>query len=314
MMNTVTFMRMFLLTAVFVAAGLPASASTSVSAHYLYSLSDFNGAVPYDRPRVFVDRARNDLYVLSMNSIGVYNDAGMETARIAIDTEAQFVADFAVDRAGDIVALAYRDRQYDLIRCSYRGNACTVFGIAGLPPAFAPFSPNRLVLRNGTVYLADTSAMRLVMADERGAVQRTVDLIDLLQMTEKDRRDTGIVGFDVDQGGNVLFTIPVLFSAYRLSPDGRIASFGQPGSTPGKFNIVAGIAADNRGNILVTDVLKCAVMVFDSSFNFVAQFGSRGQRPGELIGPQDVFVDGSDRVFVTQTRRQGVSVFRLAYD
>jgi hypothetical protein len=294
--------------------GSTGQASTGVSAHYLYSLSNFNGAIPYDRPRVFVDRSRSDLYVLSMNSIGIYNDAGMETARISIDTDAQMLVDFVVDVQGDIVALAYRGSRYEMIRCSYRGTDCASFGLSGLPGDFGPFSPNRLVMRNGKVYLADTSGMRIAVADERGAVQQTYDLIGALQMKEKERRDTGIVGFDVDQAGNMLFTIPVLFSAYRLSPDGKASSFGQPGSTPGKFNIVGGIAADNRGNILVTDVLKCAVMVFDSSFNFVAQFGSRGQRPGELIGPQDIFIDGGDRVYVTQTRRQGVSVFRLAYD
>lgn len=303
-----------LIAAILATTGSAARAAAAVKAQFLYALSDFNGAVPYDRPRIYVDRERNDLYVLSMNSIGIYNDAGMETARIAIDTDAQVVTDFSVDRNGDILALAYTDSRYRLIRCSYRGRDCASFGLAGLPAAFGSFTPNRLILRNGRMVLADTNAMLVVVADREGAVQRTHDLIVLLQMKEQERRDTGIFGFTVDEEGNLFFTIPVLFSAYKVTPEGRVFSFGQPGSAPGKFNIAGGIAADNRGNVLVTDVLKCAVMVFDSSLNFVVQFGSRGQRPGELIGPQDLFVDGNDRVYVTQTRRQGVSVYRLAYD
>jgi hypothetical protein len=77
--------------------------------------------------------------------------------------------------------------------------------------------------------------------------------------------------------------------------------------------VVAGIVKDSRGDYLVVDKLKCAVMVFDKDFNFLTQFGYRGSRPGNLIAPDDIAIDNNDRIYVTQAARRGVSVFKLTY-
>jgi streptogramin lyase len=75
---------------------------------------------------------------------------------------------------------------------------------------------------------------------------------------------------------------------------------------------VAGIASDSRGNLFVADKLKSAIMVFDKEFNFLTEFGYRGLKPGNLIVPDDVAIDRRDRVYVSQARKRGVSVFAIA--
>ena len=77
---------------------------------------------------------------------------------------------------------------------------------------------------------------------------------------------------------------------------------------------MAGIASDTKGNILVVDKLKCAVMVYDKNFNFLNQFSSRGWKPGFLIAPEDVVIDSQSRVYVTQAGNKGISVFRVTYN
>jgi DNA-binding beta-propeller fold protein YncE len=89
--------------------------------------------------------------------------------------------------------------------------------------------------------------------------------------------------------------------------------FGRPGGAPGRFNIASGIARDSKGNFLVVDKLKGAVQVFDRSFRFVTQLAGWGQKPGQLMFPEDVAVDDNQRVYVTQTNRRGISVFALTY-
>ena len=121
-------------------------------------------------------------------------------------------------------------------------------------------------------------------------------------------------GFSVDREGNILFTIPPFFKAYILSHDRKLRVFGKPGGAPGKFNIVSGIISDSKGNIIVVDKLKCAIMVYDKNFSFISQFGFRGHRPGNLIAPDDIAVDENDRIYVTQGARKGVSVFKLTYN
>ena len=80
----------------------------------------------------------------------------------------------------------------------------------------------------------------------------------------------------------------MLFKAFQLSPDKKLASFGRSGSAPGRFGVVAGIVTDSRGNVLVADKLKSVVMVFDKNFDFLTEFGYRGSRPENLVVPDDL--------------------------
>jgi DNA-binding beta-propeller fold protein YncE len=123
-----------------------------------------------------------------------------------------------------------------------------------------------------------------------------------------------LFGLSVDKEGSIFFTIPVLFKAYKLAPDRKLTSFGRPGSAPGRFGVVAGIVTDSRGHVIVVDRLKCVIMVFDKDFNFLTEFGYRGTKPGNLIVPDAIGIDRRDRVYVTQGRKRGVSVFALAGD
>lgn len=293
---------------------VPADVWGGVTAHYLYNLSDFNGTVPYDSPRIFIDSDRSEVYVLHMNAVGVFNDAGMEIFRFSYEPDTNTVTDLTVDEQGDILVLSYQGPYYRVVRCNFRGELKDAIAITDVPKEFSSLMPSRLVRRMGKLYLADANSMKIVVTDGNGRFLQGFDLVQVLQLREQDRNSTGITGFNVDPEGNMLFTISVLFSAYRLSPDGALESFGQPGSAPGKFNIVGGIATDRRGNYLVTDVLKGVVMVFDRDFRFLTQFGTYGTKPGDLIGPKDLHMDGQGRLYVTQGRKRGVSVFRLAYD
>ena len=111
----------------------------------------------------------------------------------------------------------------------------------------------------------------------------------------------------------------MLFKAFVVSPDGKVtASFGKAGSAPGLFGIVGGIAKDDQGNYLVVERLRSVVMVFDKEFRFLKEFGYRGDKPGNLIRPNEVAVGnagktlrhpgeepGSVRFFGHQQLRQG---------
>ena len=47
---------------------------------------------------------------------------------------------------------------------------------------------------------------------------------------EKQLENIELNGFTVDDHGNLYFTVPVLFSAFVLSPQGDVRTFGKPGS------------------------------------------------------------------------------------
>jgi hypothetical protein len=293
--------------------GISTSVKANVKATFLYSLSDFTGKIPYSTTRISVDKQSEEIYVIYQNSVRVFNQAGMEIYRFGEDLDVGRIVDLAVDQNGDPLLITVRDSEVALVQCNYRGEAISKIELKNLPPEFLGFGANRLIYHGGSLYLVSTGGMKIVIADVEGNFKKGYDLIPLLELKEDDRASMEIFGFSVDRDGNILFTIPVLFKAFILSKDGKISFFGKPGGAPGKFNIVSGIVRDSKGNFLVVDKLKCAVMVFDKKFNFLTQFGYRGLKPDNLIIPDDIAIDSNDRVYVTQGRKRGVSVFKITY-
>jgi hypothetical protein len=289
-----------------------------VKGSFLYNLSSFTGTIPYDWARVVADKRRNEVYVLYQSTLRIFNEHGMEIYRFGDDLDLGHVVDIAVDENSDIFLLAYKqsggDISGEIVHCNFRGEPKSRLEIKNMPGEFSRFSPNRMIYQDGNFYLASLMGLQVAVVDHQGDFKKGYDLFPMLELEEKDRGNVEIFGFSVDREGNILFTIPVLFRAYILSPDGKLTYFGRPGSVPGRFNIVAGIARDSKGNYLVVDKLKCAVMVFDPNFRFVTQFGERGYKPGYLIAPDDIAIDNSDRIYVTQAAKKGVSVFRLTYN
>ena len=289
------------------------AAAQPVQAGYIYTLSSFTGAIPYNWSRVAVDLERNEVYVLFQNTVRVFNEFGMEVYRFADDLDLGQIVDVAVDDRGDILFLVYRDSRAAIVRCDYRGRPESEVTLTGVPREFSDIGPNRLVFRRGAIYLASSMGLKIVVADRDGRFTKGYDLFPLFELEEKDRGSVELSGFSVDRDGNILMTASVLFRAFVLSPDGRLSFFGKASGAPGGFNITGGIARDSKGNLLIVDKLKGAVLVFDKAFAFVTQFSRRGYKRGELVYPDDLVIDSRDRIYVTQMGRRGVSVFTLAY-
>ncbi len=288
--------------------------SQSIKGGYLYTLSNFTGPLPYNWSRVTVDKDRNEIYILYQNLLTVFNESGMEIDHFGEDFDLGQIADVAVDEEGDILLLAYKDSRAGIVRCNYRGEPKSRLELPNFPGEFSDFAPNRMVYQDGKLYLASLPGFKIVIADREGNFKKGYDVFSLLDVEKMERSDGEISGFSVDRDGNMLMTVPVLFRAYVLSPDGRMSYFGKPGGAPGRFNITAGITRDSKGNYLIVDKLKTAVLVFDKDFNFVTQFGSYGRKAGNFTVPDDIAIDTHDRVYVTQVGKRGVSVFQLTYN
>jgi len=301
-------------------APFPAQASAEVRSTFLYSLANFHGKVPYSEVRVRVDRARNEIYVVERGIVRVFNENGMEDFWFGDNPDLESIYDLAVDDKGDLFLLSFNfenaaDPKYFLIRCNYRGDMKEKIAVAGIPPEFSPFFPNYLYYREGKFFFLSSNGMRVIVTDRNGLFLRGYNLADILEVPEKDRPNTEIFGFNLDSEGNMLFTVPVQFRAFVVSPDGKVtASFGKAGSAPGLFGVVSGIARDDQGNCLVVERLRSVVMVFDKEFRFLQEFGYRGDKPGNLIRPNEVAVGNAGKIYVTQLMDRGISVFHVKTD
>jgi DNA-binding beta-propeller fold protein YncE len=302
-----------------------------VSASYLYTLSNFTGIYPISWAKLDVDKAKDEVYVVSLTKIKIFNEDGMEIYTLNEAGELGWVNDVSVHKTGDIFVLAYRPQagRTEIIRCDFRGEPVSTIELKNLPEEYAGFVPNRIVVLDDTIYLANTNEVQVIVTDISGVFRKAYDLAQKIrkdieqefsdnekqkdQELEKEKQDSGMTGFSVDSEGNILFSNSALAKVYRVFADGTTWSFGQRGSAPGKFGVPADVITDATGKyLLVADTLRCAVLVFDKKdFRFVTEFGMRGYKPSNLLGPMYMAVDSKNRVYVSQLRNRGVNVYQI---
>jgi DNA-binding beta-propeller fold protein YncE len=292
--------------------GAAPARGAGLDARFLYDLATLTGAVRLSGLGLSFDPTARELFTVGYGTVRIFNSAGVETYSFVGDDEFGSPLAVAAQDDGDLLLLTVKGNDYSIVRANFRGEPQGRLQASGVPQGFAQdFYPGAIVYAKGKVYLADLPRMKVLVVDERGAYVASYDLATLIDLEERKKEDAGLGGFGVDPAGNLLFTVPPLFKAYVLSPGGEVRSFGTPGSAPGKFNVVTGIAGDDAGRIYVVDMLKCAVIVFDRDLKFLGEFGYRGYSPGRLIAPRSVAV-GNGNVYVAQYGGRGVTVYRVA--
>lgn len=282
------------------------------NARFLYTLSDFSGTKPFNSARLNQDYERNEIYAMAGESVSIFNASGMEIYRFDYDATIGVISDVAVMSNGQLAMLATKGPLTQLMRCNFRAEPLGIISLSGVPPELVNFQPGRVYAKEGKLYLVSYSTMQIVIVDEQGVFIKGHDLAKELGMSEKEREETGLGGFAIDRDGGFLFTIPATAKAYLFAADGTQRVFGRRGSAPGRFGVITGIAVDKAGNILVVDKLRCVVMFFErKNLGFLKEFGNRGFKPGNLIGPDDILIDSQNRAYVSALRKQGVSVYQL---
>jgi len=305
-----------LILALLLNGGFSTSAKASIESHFLYQLSNFYGPVPYSWARIRVDENRNEVYVVDTMEVNIriFNAQGMEIYRFGDDGNLGSVLDLAIEENGNLIVLSRNRFERSIIVCNFRGEPISRLELTNLPAEFSGFSPDQMVYRREKLYLLDANDSTIVVTKTNGVFLNGYDLIDLIDFEGKKPDGIEVVGFSVDDDGNVFFSIPVLFSVFKLFPDSTLLSFGEPGGAPGKFNLAGGVAVDDRNNIFVADWLKSAVLIFDKDFSFQTQFGYRGERPENITAPKYLALDSKGRLYVSQVGGRGVSVFKIDYD
>ena len=292
------------------ARALPAGVS------YLYRLSSFAGTIPYSDARLHVDRKHGEILAVAGNTVRVFNGAGMEIYKFDSDAAAGQLVDVAAVESGDLFLLVYPQAPapdaptWSLVRADFRGVPQDRVPVTGLPGEAAGTRPDTIFYRNGRLLLIDRSAWQAVETDLTGTVRNTFDLQALAGIPDKQRGRNDMGGVNLDSKDALLFTVPTLAKAYVLPLDGKPRIFGRSGSAPGSFGIPAGIAADERGRVFVADKGRGVVMVFDAQLEVQAEFGTDDGAAG-LARPSDLLYDDG-KLYVTQSRDRGVSVFRVA--
>jgi DNA-binding beta-propeller fold protein YncE len=301
---------------ILLASSAASAAPTEVTLDYIYNLSSFRGALRSTWVALDPDLEKKELYVLnpSDQTVDVFNKAGLLVYSFGDEGDLGNIYDLAIDEQGTIYLLSGARLGYQVLRADFRGELKGRLELHGLTPTFVDnFSPNRILYRKGHLYLVDFTHFKVLETDPQGNFQSGLEFGPLIGVNPKKIDDYTIVGFTIDRDGNYILTVPVLTTVYIIAPDGKVTSFGRRGSSPGKFNVIAGVATDDKGHIYVADTLRCVIMVFDrdKDFTFKGEFGGRGFAAGQLIAPRDIAAI-DEFLYVSQSANRGVSVYRIS--
>lgn len=309
-----------------------AGPANGMRAVFLNRLANFEGNVPSLWSRIVVDEERSEVLTLDSRErvIQIFNEHGMEIFSLGDNVELSGATDIDLGENGEIYIVYPRGENRQIMRLDYKGEPLAAISLKNFPDDFQEFKPSFLQYINGMLYLADGTSMDVVATDTDGIFQKGYHLkAELAKMKEDFSGKPGeeefadperfkfvdMFGFHVDPEENIFFTVPVLFSVFKLPADGKIAVFGTAGGARGKFGVIAGVTTDKKGNIYVSDRLRSVVLIFDSSFNFLTEFGLRGLRSGSLVVPDDIAIDNEKGfIYVAQAANRGISVFRIVED
>ena len=144
-------------------------------------------------------------------------------------------------------------------------------------------------------------------------------------------------GIDIDSKGDVYVADWRNDRIQKLTPDGRfLMKFGSSGTGDGEFNRPTSVAVDKQGIIYVTDWMNNRLQVFGADGSFVTKmtgdatvskwakakldanpemWGERERAPGlerekQFWGPIAVDVDDEGMIFVLESGRQRIQVYR----
>jgi tripartite motif-containing protein 71 len=154
--------------------------------------------------------------------------------------------------------------------------------------------------REAAVYVADTGHGRIARFAPDGRPLGTLGT-GLLQRP---------LAVALGPGGDVYVADGGDDRVVELSPAGaRLASWGGPGATPGRFAEPAGIAVDSAGHVFVADRRNDRIQEFGPRGRPLAAWGISGGGRGELALPTGLAIDRHGDLLVADTENNRVQIF-----
>lgn len=158
---------------------------------------------------------------------------------------------------------------------------------------------------DGALYVADTSRGEVVAFDSAGGLRHRCRPPDASAY-----RPVAVAARGAD-----LYVADVV--SHRIdvfnADDGRyVRSFGGIGSDPGKLYFPAGLSADGKGHLLVSDMMNSRVQKLDPEGSFRSSIGQPGNRYGDLGKPRHLAVGPDGTIFIADSEFAHVHLFNGA--
>lgn len=122
------------------------------------------------------------------------------------------------------------------------------------------------------------------------------------------------LGFSID--GLLMVADTHYFRVLFYRPDGTLVPErtigGTNGRGPGEFGFVTDAVQDREGNYYVSEYGDFdRIQKFDSSGNYVCEWGGHGNEPGQFLRPQALAIDDANQLWVADACNHRLQVFDL---
>ncbi|MCA9258923.1 MAG: hypothetical protein KDA61_06970 [Planctomycetales bacterium] len=219
--------------------------------------------------------------------------------------------------------IAWRDAGRTAVQLALVTLLATTAASVGCAPGGASQAPDLIWGEQGVAAgrlqkpraIAIDAQGRLFLVDMLARIQR-YDLdgnFELGWMTpaSKNGRPCGLT---MARDGDLLVADTHYYRVLRYSPDGVLREDrtigGTAGEGPGEFGFVTDAVEDSAGNMYVGEYgQNDRIQKFDPEGNYLLQWGSLGEEPGQFRRPQNLDVDAFDRVWAVDACNHRVQVF-----
>ncbi len=154
----------------------------------------------------------------------------------------------------------------------------------------------------GTVYVADTGRSEVVAYDASGTRIRCFQSPDggAYRPVAVAVRDSTLYVADVSAHK---------VDRFSTANTEHLGAIGRAGSGPGEFYFPSGLAVNDRGELLVSEMLGARVQVFDADHHISSKLGQPGDHYGDLGKPKHLAVGPDNVILIADTEFAHVHLF-----
>lgn len=164
------------------------------------------------------------------------------------------------------------------------------------------------VAADGTLYVADVTAQRVMAYDAEGRFLRAIGGKTVLQRpADVAVSPDGRRLYVVDTGG--VDSEAHVVQMFDAGTGELLSTIGRRGSQEGEFNLPLQATVDGEGLLYVVDSGNFRIQVFDADGAFRSAFGSVGRFPGQFARPKGIATDAQGNVYVIDTAFGNFQIF-----
>jgi DNA-binding beta-propeller fold protein YncE len=193
-----------------------------------------------------------------------------------------------------------------IIKFDAAGKQLFTFGGSGSKPGFLSKPRDIAVLRDGTVYVADTGNDRIQVFTNDGVF---LNIIGAEAGIPELRNPTAV---EVDDKGNLYILSSSASHILRVAPDGKVLKRIGENEGRGKLDEPVSLAIIGH-ELLVLDAGASNIKVYSLAGDFLRQFGAKGEGKGEFRKPASLTVVSDNRIMVADYGNKRVQLLGIVH-